>query len=85
MIRIKCLDIFSACGALSGDFDQTRYTKDNLYNGFYGAYAKFPDRWTMNDNAITSIQNLTVPVYLAHGEIDKIVPIAYSMQFSWEE
>ena len=80
LLAMDLPEIFSACGALSGDFDQTRYTKDNLYNGYYGPYLKFTDRWTMQDNAVTSISKLTVPVYLAHGDKDEIVPIAYSKQ-----
>ena len=80
LLALDLPEIFKACGALSGDFDQTRYTKDNLYNGYYGPFAKFPDRWIGKDNAVTSIKQLTVPIYLAHGEKDKIVPIAYSQQ-----
>lgn len=80
LLALDLPTVFSGCAALSGDFDQTRYTKDNLYNGYYGSYEKFTDRWVNNDNAITSIQKLTVPIYLAHGEKDAIVPIAYSMQ-----
>ncbi|MCJ8291689.1 MAG: prolyl oligopeptidase family serine peptidase [Crocinitomicaceae bacterium] len=76
--------LFNACGALSGDFDQTRYTKDKLYNGFYGSFTKFTDRWLENDNAVTSIQQLTVPIYLGHGENDRIVPIEYSKQLFGE-
>ena len=75
LLAMDLPEIFSACGALSGDFDQTRYTKDNLYNGYYGPYLDFTDRWTNQDNAVTSISKLTVPVYLAHGDKDEIVPI----------
>ncbi|MDG1332941.1 MAG: prolyl oligopeptidase family serine peptidase [Crocinitomicaceae bacterium] len=80
LLAMDLPEIFSACGALSGDFDQTRYTKDNLYNGYYGPYLEFTDRWTTQDNAVTSIAKLTVPVYLAHGDKDAIVPIEYSNQ-----
>ncbi len=80
LLALDLPKIFKACAALSGDFDQTRYTKDNLYNGYYGSYSKFTDRWTKNDNAITSIERLTVPIYLAHGKNDQIVPLAYSVQ-----
>lgn len=80
LLAMDLPEIFSACGAISGDFDQTRYTKDKLYNGYYGPYSEFPDRWIGNDNAISSITKLIVPVYLAHGREDKIVPIDYSQQ-----
>jgi pimeloyl-ACP methyl ester carboxylesterase len=84
LLALDLPDVFNACGALSGDFDQTRYTKDKLYNGFYGSFEKFTDRWLNNDNAVTSIQQLTVPIYIGHGEKDKIVPIAYSKQLFGE-
>ena len=80
LLAMDLPEVFNACGALSGDFDQTRYTKDKLYNGYYGPYLEFTDRWTLQDNTVTSINKLTVPVYLAHGDLDKIVPIAYSKQ-----
>ena len=80
LLTIDHPELFAACGALSGDFDQTRYTKDKLYNGYYGSFDQFTDRWLNNDNAITSINELTIPVYIGHGEQDKIVPIAYSQQ-----
>lgn len=80
LLALDLPTLFTACGALSGDFDQTRYTKDKLYNGYYGSFADHTDRWLNNDNAITSIQELTIPVYIGHGEKDQIVPIAYSQQ-----
>lgn len=80
LLALDLPEIFSACGALSGDYDQTRYTKDKLYNGYYGSFDKFTQRWLNNDNVITSIQQLTVPIYIAHGQKDKIVPIDYSQQ-----
>lgn len=80
LLALDLPEIFSACGALSGDFDQTRYTKDKLYNGYYGSFEANKQRWLNNDNAITSIQQLTVPIYIAHGQKDKIVPIDYSQQ-----
>ncbi|NVK64267.1 MAG: prolyl oligopeptidase family serine peptidase [Flavobacteriales bacterium] len=80
LLALDLPELFAACGALSGDFDQTRYTKDKLYNGYYGSFAEHTDRWLNNDNAITSIQELTIPVYIGHGEQDQIVPIAYSQQ-----
>jgi len=80
LLALDLPEIFLACGALSGDYDQTRYTKDKLYNGYYGPFQEFPDRWIANDNAITSIKKLTVPAYLAHGQQDQIVPLEYSNQ-----
>ncbi len=80
LLAMDLPEIFSACGALSGDYDQTRYTKDKLYNGYYGGFDTFKQRWLQNDNAITSIKQITIPIYIAHGKKDKIVPIDYSQQ-----
>lgn len=80
LLAMDLPEIFSACGALSGDYDQTRYTKDKLYNGYYGGFDMFKQRWLENDNAITSIKQISIPIYVAHGQKDKIVPIDYSQQ-----
>lgn len=82
LLALDLPETFKACAALSGDYDQTKYPKDNLYKGYYGPLTQFPDRWKNNDNVITAINSLTVPVYLGHGEKDKIVPIEHSKQLS---
>ena len=74
--------IFDVCIALSGDYDQTRYPKDNLYRGFYGNYSQHTERWTLIDNVITSIQDYSVPTYIGHGKNDRVVPLAHSQQLA---
>ncbi len=74
-------DLFTACAALSGDFDQSEFPKDNLYIGYYGRMSQFPDRWKVDDNIITAIDDLNVPIYVGHGEKDQVVDIKHSNIF----
>lgn len=75
-------ELFKACALLSGDYDQTKYPKDNLYKGYYGPQQQFPDRWKDHDNLITSIHLFNVPAYIGHGRLDKIVPIEHSLDLN---
>ena len=70
--------IFNACAALSGDYDQSAFPKDNLYIGYYGQMNQFEERWTKDDNIITQIKQLQVPMYVGHGTLDKVVDIQHS-------
>lgn len=78
LIALDEPDIFKGCAALSGDYDQTQFPTDNLYRGYYGSLKQFPDRWKNNDNAITTLEELEVPLYIGHGRNDNIVPIKHS-------
>ncbi len=78
LIALDCPELFSACGLLSGDYDQTQFPSDNLYRGYYGPLNNFPNRWQDEDNVITSIDQFIVPAYLAHGGDDNIVPETHS-------
>ena len=71
------------CGALlSGDYDQTLDTADNLMKGYYGSYVRFRERWEGIDNPAKHIDRIHVPVYIGHGRTDKVVPPAQSVQFN---
>ncbi|MCH2224740.1 MAG: prolyl oligopeptidase family serine peptidase [Crocinitomicaceae bacterium] len=70
--------IFKGCAVLSGDYDQTKFPMDNLYRGFYGEFKNFPDRWLEDDNLITHITDLKVPIYIGHGSNDNVVSIEHS-------
>jgi S-formylglutathione hydrolase FrmB len=71
--------IFSGCAALSGDYDQTKYITDNLYIGYYGSFKNHTAQWTVNDNLVTRIVDLKVPIYIGHGAKDNIVPLRHSI------
>ena len=45
LLCIDCENLFKKAAALSGDYDPTKLKADNLYNGFYGSYNYFKERW----------------------------------------
>ncbi len=73
--------IFKAGAALSGDFDQTLMKNDNLMKGYYGSYEQFPFRWKGKDNPNRNSKLIHIPLYLAHGENDPVVPFTQSKIF----
>jgi S-formylglutathione hydrolase FrmB len=75
-------NIFLAGAALSGDYDQTNMLSDRLMIGFYGSYSKFKDRWEGPDNPAFHSDKLKIPLYLAHGKQDVVVPCQQSIDFS---
>ncbi|MFT5859949.1 MAG: S-formylglutathione hydrolase FrmB [Flavobacteriaceae bacterium] len=81
LLALDMPELFDGCAALSGDFDQSAFPKDNLYIGYYGQMSQFKDRWTVDDNIITAIDKLEVPMYVGHGTKDKVVDIQHSNLF----
>jgi len=73
--------LFLAGAALSGDYDQTKMPADHLMTGYYGPYSQFKDRWESIDNPTNHSEHLKIPLYLAHGEKDNIVPCKQSIDF----
>ncbi|MCX6351678.1 MAG: alpha/beta hydrolase [Bacteroidetes bacterium] len=74
LIAEKTKNFFAAGAALSGDYNPTTMTTDNLIKGYYGSYEKFPLRWKNIDNATTDLKKLNIPIYFGHGTNDKVVP-----------
>lgn len=81
LVAMDCPRLFSGVAALSGDYDQTKMSGDNLCKGYYGVYAKFKSRWKQVDNPTTRIRELVVPIYLGHGLKDKVVPVSQTVLF----
>jgi len=73
--------LFRAGAALSGDYDQTRIKTDKLMTGYYGLYLQFKSRWEGPDNPALQSGRLKIPLYLAHGQNDQIVPCQQSIGF----
>lgn len=71
-------DIFKAAVLISGDYDQTLMKDDNLMNFYYGDYESFSERWTGKDNLLRNISKLKMPVFVAHGQNDPVVPFIQS-------
>ena len=78
LLALDMPELFNGCAALSGDYDQSAFPKDNLYIGFYGQMSQFKERWNIDDNIITAIDKLQVPMYVGHGTKDKVVAIEHS-------
>lgn len=74
--------LFLAGAALSGDYDQTSMPSDRLMTGYYGPYDQFKNRWEGPDNPSFQTNNLKIPLYLAHGKRDAVVPCTQSIDFS---
>ncbi len=73
--------LFLAGAALSGDYDQTNMAEDPLMTGYYGSYKQFKNRWEGPDNPSLHSKRLKIPLYLAHGQKDKVVPCQQSIDF----
>ena len=74
--------LFLAGAALSGDYDQTSMRGDRLMTGTYGSYDQFKDRWEGPDNPSLHSNRLKIPLYLAHGKRDAVVPCQQTIDFS---
>ncbi len=81
LLSIYAGNIFIAGAALSGDYNQLSDTSDNLIRGFYGDFNKFPERWKGKDNPLMNANKLNIPLFLAHGKSDLIVPYLQSSIF----
>jgi S-formylglutathione hydrolase FrmB len=74
-------NLFKAGAALSGDYNQLLDLNDNLMRGYYGEYAKFSERWKGEDNPYLNANKIEIPLFLAHGKSDNIVPVQQTIEF----
>jgi len=83
LIALQNPGLFVAGASLSGDFSQEHMPEDRLMTAVYGAFANFPKRWTgtRSDNPQAQVRNWQMPLYLAHGTADNIVPESQSRLF----
>jgi dienelactone hydrolase len=82
LVHLKTGTLFTKVALLSGDFDQTQMTGDNLMKNTYGPYSKFKQRWETIDNPTYLSTQWTADLYIAHGSIDEVVPVTQSEQFA---
>jgi len=82
LVAAEQADLFGFCAALSGDFVPEWMPEDNLMIGWYGSYAKFPQRLKSNEHPIGVIDKLQTQLYLAHGEADIVVPVSQTHAFA---
>ncbi|WP_245602576.1 prolyl oligopeptidase family serine peptidase [Gloeothece verrucosa] len=81
LIALENPGLFVAGASLSGDFSQENMKSDRLMTAVYGAYQQFPERWKGKDNPQARAREWKMPLYLAHGTADKIVPESQSRLF----
>ncbi len=78
LITLDKPEIFTACAALSGDYDQALMPTDRVMAGFYGSFVTQTKRWQNEDNVLARITEWKTPIYIGHGKKDVIVPPAQS-------
>jgi hypothetical protein len=81
MVALHKPDLFKAAAALSGDFDQSQIKGDAITTLFYGKYESNPERWKKTDNIVYRIKEWKTPIYLGHGQLDKICTPLQTRQF----
>jgi S-formylglutathione hydrolase FrmB len=81
LIALENPDLFVAGASLSGDFSQENTPSDRLMTLVYGSFADFPSRWQGQDNPQARASEWKMPLYLAHGTDDDIVPESQSCLF----
>ena len=81
LIALENPGLFAAGASLSGDFSQENTPDDRLMTAVYGAFSQFPQRWRGRDNPQARSPEWIMPLYLAHGIDDDIVPESQSRLF----
>ncbi len=81
LVALENPGLFVAGASLSGDFSQENTPDDRLMTGVYGSYESFRERWLGRDNPMSRVSEWTIPLYLAHGIADDIVPESQSRLF----
>lgn len=77
----KLPSLFMAAATLSGDFDQTMMPNDFLMTSVYGKYNSHQERWNKDDNLMYASESIRQPLYIGHGDSDKVVPFNQSKVF----
>jgi S-formylglutathione hydrolase FrmB len=73
--------VFSGAASLSGDFNPILQKDDALMINSLGPYSKFPDLWNGDNNISKRAKEFIVPLYIGHGQQDKICPLIQSTDF----
>jgi hypothetical protein len=84
LVSLQNPGLFTAGAALSGDYNQLDLPRDNLMIGLYGLYGRFRERWSAVDNPYQAASDgkWEMPIYLGHGDSDRVVPVEQSRRFA---
>jgi pimeloyl-ACP methyl ester carboxylesterase len=81
LLALDMPKIFKGAACLSGDYDQTKLPYEKIYHNYYGDFKTYKTIWQSEDNLHALIQKWETPLYLAHGELDKICPVSQTKNF----
>ncbi|NJK28543.1 MAG: prolyl oligopeptidase family serine peptidase [Coleofasciculaceae cyanobacterium SM2_3_26] len=81
LIALEHPGLFVAGASFSGDFSQENTPRDRLMTAVYGSFDRFRDRWLGADNPQARVAEWQMPLYLAHGIEDDVVPESQSRLF----
>jgi len=73
--------VFSGAASLSGDFNPILQKDDALMINSLGPYSKFPELWNGDNNISKRAKEFIVPLYIGHGQQDKVCPLFQSTDF----
>jgi pimeloyl-ACP methyl ester carboxylesterase len=78
LLALEHPEAFKGCAGLSGDYNPLLMKNDNLMINCLGKYDVVPWRWRGRNNIELRINELQIPCYIAHGEVDQVVPMQQS-------
>ena len=81
LLSVDLPEVFKAAACLSGDFDQYLLPFEKIYQNYYGKFSLYKTIWKTDDNLHYLIKKWKIPVYLAHGKLDKICPVSQTINF----
>jgi pimeloyl-ACP methyl ester carboxylesterase len=74
LLALEHPEAFRGCAGLSGDYNPLLMKNDNLMINCLGKFDEVPWRWRGTNNIEMRVDALQVPLFLAHGTTDKVVP-----------
>lgn len=75
LLALEHPEAFLGCAGLSGDYNPLLMKTDNLMINCLGKYDDVPWRWRGTNNIEMRVEGFKVPMYLAHGSDDRVVPM----------
>ena len=75
LLALEHPEAFVGCAGLSGDYNPLLMKTDNLMINCLGKYDDVPWRWRGTNNIEMRVDFFKVPMYLAHGSNDRVVPM----------
>jgi len=74
LLALEHPEAFQGCAGLSGDYNPLLMKNDNLMINCLGKFDEVPWRWCGTNNIERRVDAFRVPLFLAHGTADKVVP-----------